>query len=64
MKFKTFIVPLILLLAGAALVILGSLFKIMDWQFAAEVLIAGMAIEVVALFFVMLKLIKVYNTKA
>ena len=64
MKLKTFIVPLILLLAGAAVVIIGALFKIMHWQFGNEILIFGMAFEVVALVFLMLKLIKGYNTKA
>ena len=63
MKFKTFIIPLILLVAGAAIVILGALFKIMHWQFGNGVLIFGMALEVVALVLLILKLIKVYNTK-
>lgn len=63
MKFKTFIIPLILLLAGAAMVILGTLFKIMHWQFAGEVLTVGMVLEVIALIGIILKLIKVYNTK-
>lgn len=63
MKFKTFIIPLILFLAGAATVILGSLFKIMHWQFAGEILIVGMGLEVVALLLLILKLIKVYNSK-
>ena len=64
MTFKTFIIPLILLLAGAAIVILGALFKIMHWTGGNEILIFGMAIEVVALVFLMLKLIKGYQTKA
>ena len=64
MKFKTFLIPLILLVAGAAIVILGALFKIMHWQFGNGVLIFGMMLEVVALLLLILKLIKVYNTKS
>ena len=63
MTFKTFIIPLILLLAGAAIVIIVALFKIMHWPGGNEILIFGMAIEVVALV-LMLKLIKGYQTKA
>ena len=63
MKFKTFLIPLILLVAGAAIVILGALFKIMHWQFGNGVLIFGMVLEVVALVLLILKLLKVYNTK-
>jgi gliding motility-associated protein GldL len=35
---------------GAAVVILGALFKIMHWPFASEMLIAGMGTEVVVFF--------------
>ena len=64
MNLKTFILPLILLLSGFVLILIGSLFKIMHWQFAVEVLIAGMSLEVIALVMVILKLIKIYKAKS
>lgn len=63
MNFKTFILPLILLLSGFVLILIGSLFKIMHWQLAVEALIAGMALEVISLLMVIVKLIKIYKTK-
>ncbi|WP_394368932.1 GldL-related protein [Gelidibacter pelagius] len=63
MNLKTFILPLILFLSGFVFIIIGSLFKIMHWQFAVEALIAGMALEVISLVMAILKLIKIYNGK-
>ncbi|WP_394368099.1 GldL-related protein [Gelidibacter maritimus] len=62
MNLKLFILPLILFLSGFVFVIIGSLFKIMHWQFAVEALIVGMTLKVVALIMAIFKLIKIYNT--
>ncbi|MCL8009134.1 GldL-related protein [Gelidibacter japonicus] len=63
MNLKIFILPLIFLLSGFVLILLGSLFKIMHWQLAVELLIAGMALEVISLVMIILKLIKIYRLK-
>lgn len=63
MNFRAFIVPIILLLIGFVLTIIGSLFKIMHWQFANEVFIIGTGFKVLALVLGILKLIKIYKAK-
>lgn len=47
-----------MLLLGIASTILGALFKIMHWQFATSLLIFGMSIEVIGIFYLILKIIK------
>lgn len=54
-KFK---IPLIILLFGIAITILGALFKIMYWQFASGLLILGMSLEVAGILSLALKLMK------
>jgi len=63
MNFKTFIIPVILLLSGFVLTIIGSLFKVMHWQGANEVYILGTGFKVVALILAIFKLISIYRAK-
>lgn len=64
MTIKTFKLPIILLLVGAAIVILGSLFKIMHWPFGNGILIIGMILEVVGLLYLVIKYAKAFNSKS
>lgn len=57
MKLKQLIVPIVFLLFGLVLTILGSLFKIQHWQFASELLTIGMLLEAFGLILLIIKLI-------
>ena len=60
---KTLKVPLILLLAGAVLIVLGSLIKIMHGPSGNGILIVGMILEVIDLFKLVVAYAKSYNSK-
>ena len=58
MNLKQFIKPLIILLVGIALTILGATFKIMHIQFAPQLLILGTILEFAAILYAIVLLIK------
>lgn len=62
MNIKKFKTPLIVLIIGAALVVIGSIFKIMHWGVgifqANSLIMLGGIIEVVAALLVILTLLK------
>lgn len=57
MKLKQIIFPIIFILFGLSLTILGALFKIQHWQFASELLTFGMFLKVFGILFLIIKLI-------
>ena len=63
MKFKSFIPSLILFLVGVGITIVGALFKIQHWPFGPELLTIGTFIELLAIFWVIIVLIRVYSRK-
>ncbi|WP_339886857.1 hypothetical protein [uncultured Flavobacterium sp.] len=46
---KDYKIPFVTFLTGMAITILGTLFKIMHWQFASGLLIIGMTLEVLGI---------------
>ena len=64
MNLKQFIIPLILLLAGIALTILGALFKIQHWPKGELLFTIGAFLEFTALFLAIIKLIKIARNKS
>lgn len=60
---KTLKVPLLLLLSGAVLIVLGSLIKIMHAPSGNGILIVGMILEVIGLFKLVVAYAKSYNSK-
>ncbi|WP_375237913.1 gliding motility protein GldL [Aurantibacter sp.] len=63
MKLKEFITPLIVLLIGIGLTILGATFKILHLQFAPQLLLVGTFIEFFAILLTIIKLIKIARNK-
>lgn len=55
---KHYKIPLVVFLLGMAITIIGALFKIMHLPFASGLLIAGMTLEVIAIFFLIATLLK------
>lgn len=55
---KQYKIPLIMFLLGMVITIIGALFKIMHWPFASGLLIIGMTLEVIAIFFLIATLLK------
>ncbi|RMB59105.1 gliding motility protein GldL [Dokdonia sinensis] len=54
---------LALFVLGFTLTIAGSLFKVMHWQFAPELLIFGMGVSVIAGFLLIWKLLTIKDFK-
>jgi hypothetical protein len=63
MKLKEFVTPLIVLLIGIGLTILGATFKILHLQFAPQLLLVGTFIEFFAILLAIIKLIKIARSK-
>ncbi|HIC30736.1 MAG: hypothetical protein JXK08_05515 [Flavobacteriaceae bacterium] len=63
MNLKKFLVPLILLLLGFGLTIVGALFKIQHWPYGSVILTIGTFVEFAALFYAIIVLIKIYRNK-
>lgn len=61
MKIKAFIVPIIILILGYIVQLVGSLFKIMHWPFGSLFLIIATFIMVVALVMAIIILIRIKN---
>ena len=56
MKIKQLLLPIVFLLFGLAITILGMLFKILHWPLGSEILTIGMLIKVFAILFLAYKL--------
>ena len=67
MKAKQFVIPIILLLIGLAVISIGALLKIMhfEWGFLTGnfLLAVGTIIKVLALILVIIRLVFVYRNK-
>ncbi|MEJ6791928.1 MAG: hypothetical protein QNK89_04130 [Lacinutrix sp.] len=63
MKAKQFILPLLIFILGIILTIVGALFKIQHWAYASQILTLGTIVQVVALAFLMVILIKYFFKK-
>jgi hypothetical protein len=63
MNLKQFTTPLIVLLLGIGLTILGAAFKILHLQFAPELLLVGTFLEFFAILLAIIKLIKIARNK-
>ena len=63
MNLKQFTTPLIVLLLGIGLIILGAAFKILHLQFAPELLLVGTFLEFFAILLAIIKLIKIARNK-
>lgn len=61
MHLKKFLIPLILLLLGFGLTIVGALFKIQHGPYASLMLTFGTFAEFAALFYAIIILIKMYR---
>ncbi len=65
MKTKQFVIPIILLLIGLAVISIGALFKILHWEWdfitGDFLLVVGTLIKVLALTLVIIRLIFVYR---
>ena len=59
MNLKQFRKPLIILLAGIGLTILGATFKILHLQFAPQLLMIGTILEFVAILYAIVVLVKI-----
>lgn len=55
--------PLLLLVLGAAILILGSVFKMMHWPFGRAVLGIGMVLEIIALAYLVVNYAMAFNSK-
>ena len=62
MSFKQFIFPIIIILLGIIITILGALFKIQHWQHASLILTIAMFTKICGFFLIILKLI-IYSFK-
>lgn len=58
MKFQDFKIPLLFLIAGSAVVIIGAMFKIMHWPYANILIMLGGILEVIAAVLVLRQLLK------
>jgi len=58
MKLKDFKFPLLFLIVGAAVVIIGALFKIMHWPYGNVFIMVGGVLEVIAAILVIVQLLK------
>ncbi len=58
MKLQDFKIPLLVLIFGSAIVIIGALMKIMHWPYANVMIMLGGACEVVAAVLVIRQLLK------
>ena len=63
MKLKQLLVPFIILLIGIALTIVGALFKIQRWPNGSLLLTLGAFIEFCAIFYAIIKLVKIARQK-
>ncbi len=63
MNLKQFTKPLIILLIGIALTILGATFKVLHFQFASQLLLVGTFLEFFAILMAIVKLIKIARNK-
>lgn len=63
MNLKQFIKPLIILLLGLGLTILGATFKVLHLQFAPQLLMIGTILEFIAILYAIVILIKISKKK-
>ncbi len=63
MNLKKFLIPLLLLLLGFGLTIVGALLKIQHWPHGNVILTLGTFVEFAALFYAIIVLIKIYRNK-
>ncbi|MGJ8593893.1 MAG: GldL-related protein [Aquaticitalea sp.] len=61
MRFRSFLISLIVSLSGFAIAIIGTLFKIMHWRFSAEVFTLGAGLMVLGIVLGIIKLIQIYR---
>ncbi len=58
MKFQDFKTPLLILILGSALVIIGAVFKVLDWPYGNLFMMIGGVCEVIAAVLVIRQLLK------
>ncbi len=58
MKFQDFKTPLLILILGSALVIIGAVFKVLHWPYSNILMMIGGVCEVIAAVLVILQLLK------
>lgn len=58
MKLKDFRIPLLFLIIGSTIVIIGALFKIMHWPYNNELIMLGGVLEVIAAILVIAQLLR------
>lgn len=58
MRFQDFKTPLLFLIIGSAVVIIGALFKIMHWPYGNTMIMIGGVLEVIAAVLVIIQLLK------
>ncbi len=65
MKTKQFVIPIIMLLIGLAVISVGALFKVLQWEWdfitGDFLLVVGTLIKVLALILVIIRLVFVYR---
>lgn len=58
MKLKDFKLPLLFLIIGSAVVIIGAVFKIMHWPYSNILIMLGGILEIIAAVLVVRQLLK------
>ena len=58
MKFQDFKTPLLILILGSAIVILGAVFKVLHWPYGNVIMLIGGVCEVIAAVLVIVQLLK------
>jgi hypothetical protein len=58
MKLQDFKTPLLILILGSAVVILGAVFKVLHWPYGNMIMMVGGICEVVAAVLVIIQLLK------
>nr|WP_321236716.1 hypothetical protein [uncultured Psychroserpens sp.] len=61
MKRRALIPPVVLFLLGISSTIIGALFKIQHWPYGALILSLGSLLEILAIFWMIIVLIKMYR---
>lgn len=57
MNLKKYLIPIIVMLVGLAITIVGALFKIQHWPYGSELLTIGMLLESFGVILLIIKLI-------
>ena len=61
MKFRAFIIPLVIFLSGFVFDITGTLFKFMHWPYGYEIYLLGAGFKVFGIILGIIKLIQIYR---